>query len=280
VGINKIMFKDTLKKKKRLPARVGVVPSPIANEVAYTRDLKNLITEMLDVYKAVLFPRLGPIQANISKDIPIVQDAGEGELSSVLGRVRLVIGQKVNREEIRRIAKKNLERTEDINFKGTARQVKRVSGVDIVATNPQVESTMLLSTANNVNLISGVIQGAQDRVEQIVYDGFRKGLRWESMVDDIMSTLDPEDGPVSSRAARIARDQTSKLNGELTKARQTDLGITHYIWRTSGDERVRDSHAAHEGERYAWDEPPATGHPGEDINCRCTAEPDISTALN
>ena len=48
---------------------------------------------------------------------------------------------------------------------------------------------------------------------------------------------------------------------------------THYVWRTRGDERVRLSHAQNDGRLFAWDEPPATGHPGEDFGCRCTAEP-------
>jgi len=48
---------------------------------------------------------------------------------------------------------------------------------------------------------------------------------------------------------------------------------THYIWRTRGDNKVRASHAANNGKIFAWDNPPPTGHPGEDYGCRCTAEP-------
>lgn len=54
-----------------------------------------------------------------------------------------------------------------------------------------------------------------------------------------------------------------------------DLGhpTTHYIWRTRGDPQVRPSHIENNGKVFAWDNPPETGHPGEDYNCRCTAEP-------
>jgi Phage Mu protein F like protein len=48
---------------------------------------------------------------------------------------------------------------------------------------------------------------------------------------------------------------------------------THYVWRTRGDGKVRASHAANNGRIFAWDNPPPVGHPGEDFNCRCTAEP-------
>ncbi len=54
-----------------------------------------------------------------------------------------------------------------------------------------------------------------------------------------------------------------------------DLGhqTTHYIWRTRGDPQVRPSHIENNGKLFAWDNPPETGHPGEDYGCRCTAEP-------
>jgi hypothetical protein len=48
---------------------------------------------------------------------------------------------------------------------------------------------------------------------------------------------------------------------------------THYVWRARGDGKVRASHAANNGKIFAWNDPPATGHPGEDWGCRCWAEP-------
>lgn len=48
---------------------------------------------------------------------------------------------------------------------------------------------------------------------------------------------------------------------------------THYIWRTRGDNKVRSRHAERDGQVFSWDNPPPGGHPGEDYNCRCTAEP-------
>lgn len=50
-------------------------------------------------------------------------------------------------------------------------------------------------------------------------------------------------------------------------------GSTHYIWHTQEDDRVRPSHAANDKKIFAWGNPPATGNPGEDYNCRCWAEP-------
>lgn len=61
---------------------------------------------------------------------------------------------------------------------------------------------------------------------------------------------------------------------ELTrKARAVRGGGSHYIWRTRGDSKVRASHAANNGRIFSWDDPPPTGHPGGDYNCRCWAQP-------
>ena len=71
---------------------------------------------------------------------------------------------------------------------------------------------------------------------------------------------------------RLTRDQTSKLNGELNRARQEQVGVREYVWSSSGDGRVRPSHVANDGLTFSWQNPPAgTGHPGEDIQCRCVA---------
>ena len=69
---------------------------------------------------------------------------------------------------------------------------------------------------------------------------------------------------------RLTRDQTSKTINGLTQIRHRGLGLDRYEWLTSGDERVRPTHAANDVLVFAWTDPPAaTGHPGEDVQCRC-----------
>ncbi|MEQ1890367.1 MAG: phage minor head protein [Alphaproteobacteria bacterium] len=60
---------------------------------------------------------------------------------------------------------------------------------------------------------------------------------------------------------------------ELSLKAAAEHPTTHYIWRTRGDNKVRASHAANNGRIFAWDDPPVTGHPGEDFGCRCWAQP-------
>ncbi len=62
------------------------------------------------------------------------------------------------------------------------------------------------------------------------------------------------------------------------RAESETPSTTRYIWRTQGDGKVRASHRANDGKIFARDDPPPTGHPGEDYGCRCWAEayePDV-----
>lgn len=85
-----------------------------------------------------------------------------------------------------------------------------------------------------------------------------------------------------SEARFIARDTTLKTNAAVTQTRQRAAGVTAYTWSTSRDERVRPGHAALEGERCSYDDPPVTdeetgetNNPGEDWQCRCVPIPVI-----
>lgn len=123
----------------------------------------------------------------------------------------------------------------------------------------------------NVALIRTVPARNFQQIEQVVREAHRLGTRHEVLAKRLV-----ERGLVAeSRARLIARDQVEKLNGQLTERRQTGLGIGSYKWRTVGDDRVRDEHLAREGQTFTWDAPPSDGHPGEPINCRCWAEPQV-----
>ena len=83
-------------------------------------------------------------------------------------------------------------------------------------------------------------------------------------------------GITERHAELIARDQTNKLSGNINMSRQMQAGVDSYIWSTSQDERVRDEHAALEGEEFNWPIGDASeGNPGDAIMCRCVAIPVI-----
>ncbi|KVZ03371.1 hypothetical protein WT64_11110 [Burkholderia stagnalis] len=150
--------------------------------------------------------------------------------------------------------------------------VNAAIGVDIRAAlqMQNLGGVLEAAAATNVRLIKSVPQQYFDRIAAQVLVSVQQGQRYTSIVESIQN----ETGVTERRAKLIARDQTSKLNSSITEARQTALGIEEYEWQTSGDERVRDSHAENDGKVFRWDSPPAeTGHPGHDVGCRCVALP-------
>lgn len=123
----------------------------------------------------------------------------------------------------------------------------------------------------NIALINSIPQQYLDRVEQAVMASLQAGTLNATLADDLLKI----EGITKNRAKLIARDQLGKINSRLSQLRQQSLGITHYYWSTSLDERVRNKHAGWEGDLIAWDNPPPDGHPGQAIQCRCTAIPDL-----
>ena len=80
--------------------------------------------------------------------------------------------------------------------------------------------------------------------------------------------VDPNDPVITAIIARYAEI----LNGFL---QPEGLHVDRYIWRSSADSRVRAAHAEYDDHIFFWSALPEGGHPGQDWNCRCTAEPII-----
>ncbi len=156
-----------------------------------------------------------------------------------------------------------------------ARQLNRVLapmlGVDVVGNEPHLRPILERATKENVALIKKLPSTFFAEIEAYLTREIANGNRWEEMADFLGERF----GVTESRANLIARDQTGKLYGKLNEVRQTGLGISGYVWRTMGDNRVREEHEARAGEVFAWDKPPPDGQPGQPVQCRCYAEPDL-----
>lgn len=121
----------------------------------------------------------------------------------------------------------------------------------------------------NVKLIKSIPEKAAERVVGLVQESMMKSDRAEDIAKKIMNT----EHVTHSRAMLIARTETSKASLALTQARAEHVGSEGYIWRTSGDMIVRESHKRMNGRFVNWNEPPTldgmTGHAGGLPNCRC-----------
>ncbi len=163
-----------------------------------------------------------------------------------------------------------------------ARQAKAALGVDLSKIEPNLTPTVERFRRENLDLITSMARDKVERVARILDDA--PNARVETIRDRIL-----EEGEVTKRqAALIARDQVLSLNAQVAQARHEAAGITQYVWRASGDGDVRPDHKALNGKTFRYDEPPVVNasevrrgraerreHPGQDYQCRCTAEPVI-----
>ncbi len=159
--------------------------------------------------------------------------------------------------------------TSHYNKKVWEKQIKTALALDIFLSETWLQKELDTFSKTNIDLIKNIANIHLEKVQKIVNEAVTNGDDFKT----ITSKIQKEIGVTESRAALIARDQISKLNGLMSKVRQESLGIKSFIWRTMLDERVRPKHQDLEGEEFLWTEPPSEGYPGEPINCRCIAEP-------
>jgi SPP1 gp7 family putative phage head morphogenesis protein len=137
----------------------------------------------------------------------------------------------------------------------------------------------------NYELMRGLGADYIKRINTLTEQAVTRGLSPAQLAQEIKKV---DHTMTASKANFIARDQIGKLNGQVTQARMEAVGLNMYIWSTSGDERVRDSHANIDEALCRWDdssvysedggktwkERPASWvqlHPGQDYQCRCCA---------
>lgn len=271
--------RDALKHKLRHLRRLPKLPR-IRQPVQLQREYYRKLHQLIALAKASIDKRVTPHLATwLSRAAAARGDSLTWHVDSVFDDIMASIGEVTVslRSALTGPSAEELARDQAlaINRQGqqdTTRMFQAV-GIDPMNYEPWLDHAVDAFVAENVGLIESLGDDYIDDVKQRVIAAVRTGQSTSDLAADLAERYDVAD----SRAAFIARDQTSKFLGDLAKQRQSNLGITHYIWRGTLDQRERDSHREKEGNRYAWTDPPAdTGHPGEDFQCRCTAEPDFS----
>lgn len=163
------------------------------------------------------------------------------------------------------------QRVEAYNREQFHRLLRHAYGVDVFKAEPRLASILRSWEAENIGLIRSIPEKYLDTLHGRVVAAVRAGTSLRDMTRQIRESYDLP----RNRAELIARDQIGKLNGDLTEYRQRNVGVKKYRWRGVLDERERDEHVAREGQEFEWDKPPADGHPGKPIRCRCWAEPEL-----
>lgn len=251
----------TEKKKRANPVKTPKTP-----EVRYRRQLNALVRKLRSDVRTNIVPLLKELQPEY------VTDAYASTLEEAFNRLRRNYVD-IN-ENAKIVSASFVNNTNTVNKNRFYKSMENAVGIDLqsVVQNEGLEDILVATTRENVSLIRSIPEEYFKNIESIVFTGTTQGNNASSMISQIVK----QGGVATRRAKLIARDQSSKLNSALSKQRQQNLGIEEYVWRTAGDDRVRDSHRSKNGKVFRWDDPPKdTGHPGQDIQCRCVAQPII-----
>ena len=246
-----------------------------------------IITTLLEPFKELVRENVFPMLDLMTPLHPVRQDGVGEDTRRVFENIRIAYAQVFNPRDVTRAAREAASVIDTTNHRTFRKQTQTVLGVDPVFAEPWLQDEVETFVHENSSLIKSIPVEHLSDIEQMV---FREGKRGASPAD-IKKKIQEQFKLSDTAAARIARDQVSKFNGRLSELRQQAAGLTHYTWRTSEDGRVRtfansggySDHAKLNGKVFSWKKPPVTiqkgkragerNHPGQDINCRCYAEP-------
>ena len=264
-------------KRRRKPPRVPRQRIPRTLQARYYSKIYRLLKPARDLVKAKLFPVL-PSIATSAGLVPGRADAAAwlDRLDRTMGEVQEAYGQLVTDDDVETVAAELPVMVERWQRAEGNKVFRSLIGIDVFESTEGLAEVMEVATRENVALIKSISTEYFGEIEKIVMRNVRAGVRAENFASEVEAASRGQWKKGINRAKLIARDQTNKAYGDINRVRQTQMGVTSYIWRTSQDERVRESHLDLEGLSFTWEKGSDEGHPGQPIQCRCTAEPDLS----
>lgn len=245
------------------------------------REYQRLVGQYMRLLNSLLKENLPEIRDAAALEREKMRHDTASDLLSIVAKVFDRIGVELRRQTEDFGFKEKVEKmallTRKLSIREWKKAVHDTLGIDLFDDYYNGELLRKLMSKwvdDNVDLIKTIPHDALDEMREMVLEGYRTGRTTTSIMKDIQKVY----GTSKSRARLIARDQTAKLNAQISRMQQEDAGVTEYIWSTSGDQRVRESHRRLNNKRFKWSEPPVvddrTGrrcHPGMDYQCRCVA---------
>jgi SPP1 gp7 family putative phage head morphogenesis protein len=254
---------------------------PHGLEREYERTIAKVTAPFFEAVRSMVDKDLDAIIA--SRDLALKTDgarhldAGYADLISLaIEGVRITVARKVTTFAASDAAQSAGQRISDFNRTQVDRQFTAVLGIPVLRQERWLQDKLSAFVTGNVALIKDITEKGIADIQSLLMTRIEAGDSNATIAKAIKERLEV----TKRRAQFIARDQVAKLNGKLTELRQKEVGVEKYIWRAVKDGATRPSHLRNDGKTFSWDDPPETGHPGEDYQCRCTAEPVLSEFIS
>lgn len=281
------------------PKIASKVHFPVGIENKYKRLLLAFNREMKKAIRKLLLPEINKsdlltLYARDSDDNTILNLRGQDEDDEI---DVILEGIADEAEEDSETVKRIMRAIGAETLRTTVAKVRRSIGedfirpaddfsVDIFANNdPTLNQLVNAWVSENTRLITSIPDQFLDNVARVVNAGFRNGSTIEVIRKDIQKQFKIAD----DRARLIARDQIAKLSSDVDRRVSLEAGFELYVWVTSQDDRVRDSHKVMNGKVCSWEDPTiyknnindkkwrkrssiggVEKHIGQDFQCRCS----------
>jgi SPP1 gp7 family putative phage head morphogenesis protein len=257
----------------RMPGKAPRKLEPTGIALEYGKALERFVGEAWRLVGKTVLPEIPRILAETRKGLRL--DSGPRDVNALFDALSEAFFGALSNRRLFDLAKKFSDRTVKHQREEFRKQVTASLGIDVLGVEPNLKPLLEAFASENVALIKSLPNELFDRLEKATTRAVREGKRWEVLARELQREL----GISESRARLIARDQVGKLTSNLDRVRQQEIGVEAYIWRSMNDSRVRPDHSRREGKRFLWSDPPADGHPGQAVMCRCYSEPDLSDIM-
>jgi SPP1 gp7 family putative phage head morphogenesis protein len=186
-------------------------------------------------------------------------------------------------EELRRTYRALLTWTHNV----TQRSIKSVKGikkdrVSIAIENamddPAVRESLELYVKQAREMIDQLGKDYIDGVQQAAHETYMNG----GSLADLTDTMTEFTQGNERRAEFWAIDQVGDASSSTAHVLQQAGGFNNYVWKTVGDNAVREVHQELEGRVFSWARgaawtgllaKPGAKHAGQDYRCRCSSFP-------
>lgn len=287
VQLLKILASQQKIKKSKKTHTKTIYPKGIENK--YKSKLSLYFKPLIDYVNKYINENKTELLKGDSKEIKLDAIPGESYRNMVKNMEGwLAVNIPENPEDNSRVylgLKETANQLKDFQDKEFEKQLEKSIGTSI---KEQAEwwNNMIDSWSDtNYQLIKSNARNFVNKINVIVEQSITNGTTVSELKEAIQKATS---GLSDAKCRLLARDQIGKLQGQISQGQMTELGLELYIWSTSGDERVRDSHQEMEGLLCRWDDasvysedggktwiPRPSGaiemHPGQDIQCRCVA---------
>ena len=289
IQLMKILFKTSGKATKNKSSKRAY---PIGVEIKYFRQLKAFFKPLIDYVKKYLTENSEQLLKGDSKEIKLDSIPGDTFRKMIFDIENWLAIYMPDIAELNpnaNIIFTSLAKTADEAKRFGDKEFKKIINkgihVDVPISAVWWDDMKKSWAEYNYTLITSNAKRYVSQINTLTEQAIVNGLSPSKLKDEIFKATES----LSEKHCRlIARDQMGKLNGNIEQAQMQEIGLDMYIWSTSLDDRVRDSHAVMEGLLCRWDDAsvcsyddgktwvsrPADAvhlHPGQDIQCRCVA---------